>query len=184
MPHHLQRKAPQVMDGGQTAVGLSPSHLLFMMLENAIDRSVGGRGLESLLFEGLPDGRGATAVAVLGQGVPPLDNGVGEASGYFGRRRLGSSGLLPRPGGIGCLVTCLPLVEPTFRAAHLLTDVFYFVPGKVASDGLPAALFVVLEHRGLLVAFIFTGRMAICSRCYGTRHKVRCQTADARAVTP
>jgi hypothetical protein len=155
MPHHLQRKAPQVMDGCQTAVGFSHSHLLFMMLEKAIDRSVGGRGRESLLFEGLPDGRGATALAVLGQGVPQLDNGVCDASGYFGRQRLGSSGPLPRPGGIGCSVTCLPLVEPTFRAAHLLTDVFYFVPGKVASDGLPAALFVVLEHRGLLVAFVF-----------------------------
>ena len=89
MPHHLQRKTPQVMDGGQTADGLSHSHLLFMMLEKAIDRSVGGRGRESLLFEGLPDGRGATALAVLGQGVPQLDNGVCDASGFLAASVLG-----------------------------------------------------------------------------------------------
>lgn len=53
------------------------------------------------------------------------------------------------------MVACLALVEATFRAAHLLTEVVYFVTGKVSGAGLSSALFVVLGHHRLHAGSIF-----------------------------
>jgi glycerol dehydrogenase-like iron-containing ADH family enzyme len=58
------------------------------------------------------------------------------------------------PAGIVCLVAIFPFVEPTFGAAHLLTDVLDFVTGEIASHGLLAALHLGSGHIHLLLGLI------------------------------
>ena len=137
----------------KTWVRLVP--LLVVTLENPIDRAGRGYRLDPLLLECLLDGRGATPFIVLGQGMMQVDDGLGEEGGRFGCRGPGSFAPLPRPGGIVCQVARLPLVEPTFRAGHLPTDVFDFVASQVSGDGLFTALFVVWGHWGLMLGLVF-----------------------------
>jgi hypothetical protein len=61
-----------------------------------------------------------------------------------------------------------------------LTDVVYFVIGKVSGDRLFSALFIGLAHP-LLQAVILILKMTICSRCYGTNptQTVSCWLGDA-----
>src|SRR2546425_5308775 len=76
----------------------------------------------------------------------------------LGRVALGSCGLFLTPGGIVCIVAIPPLVEPTFRAGQLPTDVLDLVCGKILVDGLFKALFCVLGHRGFLRELMLHGQ--------------------------
>jgi hypothetical protein len=108
-------------------------------------------------------------LATLSEGLASLDDRLFDGIGGFRRSNLGSARHGCGPCRIVGLVAGFPLVEPTFRAPRLLTDVLYFVTGQVAGDGLFSALFVGLAQHPLLESVLCALTMAMCSRCHGTK---------------
>ena len=65
----------------------------------------------------------------------------------FGRLRRGVLGACRpflAPGGIGGIIAFPPLVEPTFRAGQLPTDVLDLVVGQVSVEGLVTTVYCAL----------------------------------------
>jgi len=103
-----------------------------------------------LLGKRLYDGDDAPICAMLVQRQVQRHDGLFDMVRCVGRVALGSFGPFLGPDGIVCIVAIPPLVEPTFRAGQLPTDVLDLVCGKICVDGLFTALFWVLGHRGCL----------------------------------
>src|SRR5262252_9065906 len=136
-----------LMDGWMMEVGLY--HLLCIVVENPINRSLGRHRLYPLLCERLLDGSGPTVFTMLGQRLAQGHDNLGDALGRFGRGGSGASAQVCAPGAIRCQVAIPPFVEPAFRAGQVPADVLYRVACQVAVDGSLSALFVRLCHGGL-----------------------------------
>src|SRR6266849_9230671 len=79
--------------------------------------------LDARVLEGLPDSR-RTGGAGTGCycSLEEMDDFLFESCRQFGRAGRGAPANFLSPGRIAGLVAITPLVEPTFRAAHLLVD--------------------------------------------------------------
>jgi hypothetical protein len=124
-------------------------------LENAIDGSSGGHGLETVLPQGVRDGPRRLSLTRLSQGVPPRDDGLFDARWPLRRLSSEASTAGLRPYRIARLVTIFPLVEPTVRAPHPPANVVDGVACEVERHGLSAAVFSVWSHAGLLLGVDF-----------------------------
>ena len=86
----------------------------------------------------------------------------------FGRSGRGTPRALLRPGGVGGLITMLPLVQPTFCTAHLLADDLNGVSVEVALNRELTAVLKIGGRTCIWAAQISTFCVTICSRCHGT----------------
>ena len=100
-------------------------HLLGIAVEHPIDRSLCRHRLSPWLCERLRDGRGTTALAMLGQRLAQGPDAVCEALGRCGRGGAGASAPCCAPGGIRGQGAIPPFVEPAFRAGQFPADVLY-----------------------------------------------------------
>jgi hypothetical protein len=130
--------------------------LLFMMLQEAIDRAPCGHGRDPLLCQPLLDGRGTPPFAAWSQCPVQIDDRLCNRRWGLARMTPGSSGLFRRPAWISCLVALFPLVKPTFRARQLAADLLDFVPGKLSRHRVLSALVLGVGHSDLL------GSLLVC----------------------
>ena len=103
-----------------------------------------------MLGERVRDGRNATPCAVVAQCQVSGHDGPFDAFRGLGRVALGSFGPFLGPGGIWGILAPPPLVEPTFCAGQVPTEVLDLVCGKGVLDGLVATVVGVLGPRGCL----------------------------------
>ena len=121
-----------------------------MAASNTIHGASGGHGRSPLLGERGRDGRHATPWAVVDQRQVERPDGPFDAFRGLGRGALGSCGPFLGPGGILGIIATPPLVEPTFCAGQLPTDVLDLVFGTVVVDGLVTTWCCGLGPRGFL----------------------------------
>ena len=89
-----------------------------------------------MLGERLHDGGGAPARAVVASCRVQGHDGPYDVCWRSGRGVLGSCRPCPDPGGTLRIIASPPLVEPTFRADQVPTDVLDLVVGQVWVEGL------------------------------------------------
>jgi len=117
-----------------------------MTAYNTVNGASRGHGLNPVLGERPHDGGGTPTCAVVASRFIQGPNGPCDVCWRLGRGVLGSCGPFLDPGKIGCIIAIPPLVEPTFRADQLPTDVLDLVVGKVCVDGLLRPLCCALRH--------------------------------------
>ena len=125
-------------------------HLLVMTAYNTVHGSSGGHGLETVLGERLHDGGDATACAVVASRSMQGHHGPCDVFWRVGRGVLGSFGPFLDPGGISGIIAIPPLVEPTFCAGQLPTDVLDLVFGTGVVERLVTTVFGALGQRRCL----------------------------------
>ena len=140
-------------DRGKTWVALDG--LLFMALQDTIDRTQGGNRLNPLLLEPLLDGCGAPSLAALYQCPAQRDDALFHRLRGLARPvpRLGTQALCPSR--IIGLVADFPFVEPTFGTVHVAADRVDFLPSQIPHDRLFSPLFLRVIHSRLLMRLIW-----------------------------
>src|SRR5262249_9000828 len=142
----------EARDRGKTWVALDS--LLFMALQDTIDRTQRGNRLNPLLLEPLLDGCGTPPLAALHQGLAQRDDAL------FHRLR-GLARFVPRlgtqarcPSRIIGLVAAFPFVQPTLGTLPFTTDRFAFIPSQIPHAGLFSPPFLRVIHPRLLMCLI------------------------------
>lgn len=125
--------------------------------DNTVEGASGGHGHNPLLRTHLSKSRGATPCAVVEQHPGERHDGPFDVCRGWGRVALGSCGPFLGPGGMLGLIATPPLVEPTFCAGQLPTDVRDLVVGKVGVDGLATPLCWELGQRVFLRELMLPG---------------------------
>ena len=125
-------------------------HLLVMTAYNTVHGASGRHRLDPVPGECLHEGGDAPACAVVASRFIQGHDGLCDVFWRVGRVALGSGGPFLGPSGMLCIRAIPPLLEPTFRAGQVPTDVLDLVSSKRGVNGLFPALFFALGHDGCL----------------------------------
>ena len=148
----------EARDRGKTWVALDG--LLFMALQDTIDRTQRGNRLNPLLLEPLLDGDGTPPWAALHQCPAQRDAALCH-------RLRGLARPMPRwgtqafcPSWIIGLIAGFPFVKPTFGTVHVTADRFDLIPSQIPHDRLFSSVFLKVIHHRLHRSLIW--QHAVC----------------------
>jgi len=142
----------EARDRGKTWVALDG--LLFMALQDTIDRTQRGNRLNPLLLEPLLDGGGTPPLAALHQCPAQRDDALCHRLRGLARPmpRLGTQAFCPS--WIIGLIAGFPFVKPTFGTVHVTADRFDLIPSQIPHDRLFSPLFLRVIHSRLLMRLL------------------------------